>query len=155
MKTRRRMIIAVMAAAMLSPWARAWSINHAQVDKPPLIQPAELAKLLRKPAKGPKPLVIQIGFRVLYEQAHIPGSQYLGPASEESGLNRLRARVKTLSRKTPIIIYCGCCPWNHCPNIKPAYAALRATGFTNVKALWMARNFGADWVEKGYPVVRR
>jgi thiosulfate/3-mercaptopyruvate sulfurtransferase len=25
-------------------------------------------------------------------------------------------------------------------------------GFTNVKILYIADNFGADWVEKGYPV---
>jgi hypothetical protein len=25
-------------------------------------------------------------------------------------------------------------------------------GFTNVKVLYLANNFGADWVDKGYPV---
>jgi hypothetical protein len=25
-------------------------------------------------------------------------------------------------------------------------------GFTNVKVLYIAQNFGADWVNKGYPV---
>jgi hypothetical protein len=25
-------------------------------------------------------------------------------------------------------------------------------GFTNVKALYLANNFGADWADKGYPV---
>jgi hypothetical protein len=25
-------------------------------------------------------------------------------------------------------------------------------GFTNVKALYLADNFGADWAAKGYPV---
>jgi hypothetical protein len=27
-------------------------------------------------------------------------------------------------------------------------------GFTNVKVLYIANNFGADWVEKGYPVAK-
>jgi len=31
---------------------------------------------------------------------------------------------------------------------------LRALGFTNVKSLYIANNFGADWVEKGYPVAK-
>jgi hypothetical protein len=25
-------------------------------------------------------------------------------------------------------------------------------GFTNVKVLYLANNFGADWADKGYPV---
>jgi thiosulfate/3-mercaptopyruvate sulfurtransferase len=27
-------------------------------------------------------------------------------------------------------------------------------GFRNVKALYIADNFGTDWIEKGYPVTR-
>jgi hypothetical protein len=27
-------------------------------------------------------------------------------------------------------------------------------GFKNVKVLYIAHNFGADWVDKGYPVAR-
>jgi hypothetical protein len=27
-------------------------------------------------------------------------------------------------------------------------------GFTNVKVLYLASNFGADWTDKGYPVER-
>jgi hypothetical protein len=27
-------------------------------------------------------------------------------------------------------------------------------GFTNVKVLYIADNFGADWVERGYPVAK-
>jgi hypothetical protein len=33
------------------------------------------------------------------------------------------------------VIYCGCCPWTHCPNMKPADDALHAMGFTKVKSL--------------------
>jgi hypothetical protein len=31
---------------------------------------------------------------------------------------------------------------------------LHALGFTKVKFLYIANNFGADWVEKGYPVAK-
>jgi hypothetical protein len=27
-------------------------------------------------------------------------------------------------------------------------------GFTNLKVLYISNNFGADWVEKGYPVAK-
>lgn len=118
-----------------------------------LINPDELVKILGS-AKGEKPVMIQVGSHVLYSQAHIPGSEYIGPGSSEDGLQRLRKRVEHLPRNTSIVIYCGCCPWNHCPNVKPADDALQTLGFTNVKVLYIANNFGADWVDKGYPVAK-
>ena len=116
----------------------------------PLIQPAELANILK--ANGPKPLILQVGFRVLYLQAHIPGSEYVGPGSSTEGLEQIRARVKALPRTKTIVLYCGCCPWSHCHNVRPAYQALEAMGFKNVKVLFIAHDFGSDWVNAGYPV---
>lgn len=117
-----------------------------------LINPDELVKLIQ--SSGPKPLIIQVGSRVLFEQAHIPASEYLGAASTDSGLQQFRNRLKSLPRNQFIVIYCGCCPWSHCPNVKPASDALRDLGFTNFKVLYVANNFGADWVDKGYPVAK-
>jgi len=118
-----------------------------------LINPEELVKVLQSSA-GEKPLLIQVGSHVLYSQAHIPGSEYIGPASSESGLQQLRKRVESLPRSKFIVIYCGCCPWSHCPNVKPAYDALQTMGFINVKVLFIGNDFGADWVDKGYPVAK-
>jgi thiosulfate/3-mercaptopyruvate sulfurtransferase len=120
---------------------------------PQLIQPEELVNAL-KSTNGPKPLIIQVGFHVLYLQAHIPGSEYIGPASSADGLGRLRKRVESLPRTQSILLYCGCCPWSRCPTINPAYKELRAMGFKNVKVLYIAHDFGTDWVEKGYPVAK-
>ncbi len=129
----------------------AWQASSIPASR--LIEPEELVKILQAPT-GEKPLMIQVGSHVLYEQAHIPGSEYIGPASSESGIQQLRERVQPLPRKKFIVIYCGCCPWSHCPNVKPADDALRALGFTNVKVLYIPENFGANWVAKGYPVAK-
>ncbi len=118
-----------------------------------LINPEDLLKLLQTSGKE-KPLMIQVGSHVLFSQAHIPGSEYIGPASSEAGLQQLRKRVESLPRTKFIVLYCGCCPWSHCPNVKPADDALRALGFTNIKVLYIADNFGANWVDKGYPVAK-
>jgi thiosulfate/3-mercaptopyruvate sulfurtransferase len=118
-----------------------------------LIQPEELVTILRSP-KAPKPLILYVGFHTLYVQAHIPGSEYVGAASRESGIQQLRKRVASLPRGKFIVIYCGCCPWSHCPNVKPADDALRAMGFTRVKVLYIANNFGANWASKGYPMAQ-
>ena len=138
----------VEAIGAMFPVYQATSLPSSQ-----LINPEELVKILQS-SKGEMPLMIQVGSHVLYQQAHIPGSEYIGPASSDSGLQSLHKRVESLPRNKFIVIYCGCCPWSHCPNVKPADDALRAMGFTNLKVLYIANNFGADWVDKGYPVAK-
>lgn len=117
------------------------------------IMPEDLVKTLQNSGKE-KPLMIQVGSHVLYAQAHIPGSEYIGPASSETGLQQLRKRVEALARTKLIVLYCGCCPWSHCPNVKPADDALQAMGFKNVKVLYISDNFGTNWVDKGYPTAK-
>jgi rhodanese-related sulfurtransferase len=129
------------------------SSADAAIPASELLQPAELAQLLRSTGVE-KPLILQVGSHVLYAQAHIPGAEYAGAGGQEAGLEALRARVKGLKPDQQLVIYCGCCPWNRCPNIQPAYRQLHELGFTQVKALYLANNFGADWVDKGYPVAR-
>lgn len=128
--------------------ATAFSIPQAQ-----LIQPEALNQLLQSTAKN-KPTVFQIGSHVMFNQAHIVGAIYAGPGSQPSGLQLLESAVASLPKNQPIVLYCGCCPWNHCPNVGPAYKHLHDLGFINVKVLYVANNFGADWVEKGYHVVQ-
>jgi thiosulfate/3-mercaptopyruvate sulfurtransferase len=118
-----------------------------------LINPEDLVKLLQTAGKE-KPLMIQVGSHVLFAQAHIPGSEYIGPASSEGGVQQLRKRVESMPRTKFIVLYCGCCPWSHCPNVKPADDALSSMGFTNVKILYISDNFGTNWVDKGYPVAK-
>jgi thiosulfate/3-mercaptopyruvate sulfurtransferase len=124
----------------------AYSIAHTQ-----LMQPEELNRMLRA-GGADKPLVLQVGSRVLFAQAHIAGSEFIGPGSQPEGLKALENRVAPLKRDKLIVLYCGCCPWNRCPNVAPAYRLLQHMGFTQAKVLYMADNFGADWVSKGYAV---
>ncbi|MGA9673528.1 MAG: rhodanese-like domain-containing protein [Terracidiphilus sp.] len=116
-----------------------------------VIQPEVLRHLLQIGGVD-RPLILQVGSHLLYAEAHIPGSEYAGQGSQPSGLQQLQNRVSSLSRKKPIVFYCGCCPWTRCPNLAPAFEKLHEMGFTNVKVLYLADNFGADWANKGYPV---
>jgi thiosulfate/3-mercaptopyruvate sulfurtransferase len=125
----------------------------ASVPPANLIQPADLAAILKDTAAS-KPLILQVGFRTLYDQAHIPGSDYAGPANTPAGLQVLRDRVAKLSKDTAIVIYCGCCPWTRCPTIAAAYDTLQELGFTKVKVMHIGENFGVDWVDKGYPTTK-
>lgn len=149
----KRILMAI--AVLMAAWSpvRADPRPASSIPAASLIQPADLAATLRS-ATAPKPLILQVGFRTLYAQAHIPGAEYVGAASEAIGLRALRERVATLPKDSAIVIYCGCCPWDHCPNIGKAFAALHALGFTELKVLYIADNFGTDWVNRGYPVTK-
>ena len=121
-----------------------WTINN-------LITADELVKELKN-SESTKPVILQVGFKFLYNTGHIPGSKYVGPASDKSGINSIKIEAANLKKNQNIVIYCGCCPWNHCPNIRPAFETLKKLGFTNVKVLYIPENFGKDWADKGYPV---
>ena len=58
-----------------------------------LISPEELVKILQS-TKGEKPLMIQVGSHVLYEQAHIPVPSTSALLLSESGIQQLRKRVQ-------------------------------------------------------------
>lgn len=123
----------------------------AEIPAAQLLRPEELMQILSSAGKD-RPLILQIGSHVLYAEAHVPGSEYVGAAGNGAGLQALRERVKELRKDQFLVIYCGCCPWDRCPNIRPAYRQLHALGFTHLKVLYLAQNFGIDWVDKGYPV---
>jgi len=117
------------------------------------ISPQALVRILQS-NQASKLLILNVGPRVLYAQARIRGAEYIGPASDPRGIDALRVRVKNVPKSKQIVIYCGCCPWDRCPNVRPAFAELKKLGFTNVKVLHIGNNIGADWVDPGYPTER-
>jgi rhodanese-related sulfurtransferase len=155
MRTGLLVLTALFVSLVTSPraWAGYTYVRAATIPESALIRPAALVATLQGSSDG-KPLILQVGARVLYIQAHIPGSEYVGPGEEDAGLEALRARVARLPRETSIVVYCGCCPWDHCRNVGGAFAALQSLGFTEVKVLYLESDFGSNWVDQGYPVAR-
>ena len=96
--------------------------------------------------------IIYVGVHTLYAGAHIPGAVFHGPASTEKGLADLKEYAESLPKNSNVVLYCGCCPLEKCPNLRPAFATLHDNGFTHVRALILPASFAADWVEKGYPI---
>jgi hypothetical protein len=147
------LLVAVVPVHAQLSGAAATVLSATTVPEDQLMQPEALNKILLE-KNSSEPLILQVGSHVMFEQAHIPLSVYAGPGSQAAGLELLAKAVRSTPKGRMIVIYCGCCPWNHCPNIGPAYKKLHDLGFTNVKALYIARNFGDDWVAKGYPVAK-
>ena len=122
-----------------------WSSDEA-------LTPAAFAADIR--SAGPAPAIVYVGYQALFRTGHIPGATFHGPASQPEGLSDLQQWAATRRKDQPVVVYCGCCPLDDCPNLVPAYAALKKLGFTKVRVLVLPVSFAADWVEKGYPVER-
>ena len=127
---------------------------HAKEEDPwmaeQIVQPAQLVAELQQ-GGGPHPTVIYVGFKTLYAGAHIPGAVYHGPGSTEQGISDLKKFAATLPREADVVLYCGCCPLEKCPNLRPAFHALKEIGISRLRVLILPNSFNTDWVQKGYP----
>ena len=110
-----------------------------------LMAPADLAAIINDPNEK-KPVIICVGPGAL-----IKGSMDMGPANEKVNLEKLKQQLNKLSRDANIVIYCGCCPFEHCPNIRPAFILLNEMKFSNARLLNIVHNLKTDWIAKGYP----
>jgi len=126
------------------------SFKQTQNEEPwspkQLLDPADLAKTLND-FKAKQPIVYSVG-----PDAIIKGSINIGPAKDKANLDKLKQQLSKLPKDADIVIYCGCCPFEHCPNIRPAFALLNKMKFTSQKLLSLQHNIKIDWINKGFPV---
>src|SRR5690348_12679221 len=111
-----------------------------------LMEPSALAAIINDPS-AKQPIIYSIGFG-----SGIKNSIIEGPVKDSANLLKWKNELGKLPRDANIVIYCGCCPFEHCPNIRPAFKLLNEMGFTNQKLLDLSHNLKADWIDKGYPV---
>lgn len=149
-------LVAIFAIALYSGSSAhaqfSQAVHASSIPSADLMQPQALKQLLD--AKK-APAMFQVGSRLFFLEAHIAGSTYAGPGSSEQGLNLLQQAVGGMAKDKLIVLYCGCCPWDRCPNVGPAWKHLHDLGYSNVKVLYLVHNFGDDWVAKGYPTERQ
>lgn len=147
--TRLTVVLAILGVAVCllpltraqntpNPWAAAESV-----------EPSDLAKELGEGKTAPT--VLFVGFHRLYSSGHIKGAQFHGSGGSAEGLAEIKAWASSVPRSTNLVIYCGCCPMERCPNIRPAFSALRVLGFSKLRVLILPTSFEVDWAEKGLP----
>jgi hypothetical protein len=110
-----------------------------------LMEPPELAATLKKGKN--LPVIICVG-----PGASIPNSIETGMTKDAANLDKLKQELATIPKNKKIVIYCGCCPFEKCPNVRPAIDVLKSMKFTNYKLLDLPHNLKTDWIDKGYPV---
>ena len=141
------MFLGILAKAQ-TPIVNRQSLEGNPWTDSQLIQTASLAELINDP-HATKPLIFNIGV-----VEDIKGAIKLGAASEKENLALLKKKLKGLPKNSPIVFYCGCCPFSKCPNIRPAFAMFKKMGFINAKLLNLETNLKTDWVGKGYPLAK-
>ncbi|HSV12243.1 MAG TPA: hypothetical protein VLI68_15805 [Hanamia sp.] len=112
-----------------------------------LTEPSVLAKTIE--TNKDLPLIYCVGPGVV-----IPHSIDIGMTNDEKNLQKFKDSISSLPRNSNIVIYCGCCPFDHCPNVRPAIALLQQMKFTNYHLLDLPHNIKTDWIAKGYPEVK-
>lgn len=143
-KTRISIFVLITVAIAALAFTRITENDPWRPDQ--LMEPADLAKSINDPAAA-KPIIYSIG-----PVGNIKGDIEMGPAQEKENLDKLKTALGQLSKDTSIVIYCGCCPFEHCPNVRPAFNLLTDMKFTNFKLLNLSHNIKTDWINKGYPV---
>ena len=127
-------------AATTNPWTDA-----------DLMAPETLAKQIEE---NKARMILYVGFPNLYRTGHIPNAVMAGPVGKPEGQAALRAALKDVPRDQEIVLYCGCCPWDVCPNVRPAFQIVKEMGFKRAKLVTIPTNMHTDWVSKGYPFQR-
>src|SRR3546814_4197018 len=96
-------------------------------DTGQLMPPKELASVIND-TEAAKPLIVCIG-----QGALIKGSLDVGQTREEQNLEKLRTLQSDNAKDEEIVLYCGCCPFVKCPNIRPALSLLIEMGVTTAR----------------------
>lgn len=122
---------------------------YSQVQTEPwtsaqLMEPEKLAAILNDSA-ATQPLIINVG-----PVNSIKGAIKTGPAKEN--LNQLKKLLSKKDKNKLVVIYCGCCPFKDCPNIRPAFLLLTQMKFKNAKLLNLPHNLKVDWIDHDYPI---
>jgi thiosulfate/3-mercaptopyruvate sulfurtransferase len=141
--------LSLAACALLLIYSIALRADSDPWTKDQTVQPADLAKELENSKTAPT--VIYVGFQRLFSAGHIKGAVYHGTAGNPEGLKEFTSWVSALPRTTSLVIYCGCCPMERCPNIRPAFKTLQDLGFKKIRVLLLPNDFATDWAAKGLP----
>lgn len=134
------LIVLALSTAFINKEPEPWTQEQ-------LMQPEQLAMLINDENKTNDPVIFNIG-----PSGAIKGSIEIGFVNDNKGLKKLQTKLGNLAKDQTIVLYCGCCPFEHCPNIRPAFTLLNKQGFKNHYLLDLPENLKVDWIDKGFPM---
>jgi len=150
-KTSRRELLVLSAVAAVAGLGCHRDSGTAGVQPLPRMAPSDLAAQLDRVRDGAID-VLHVGPAYLFGKARVPHSRHAGEASTGDGYAAIVAELRKLPPDRDVVLYCGCCPTTHCPNIGPAQRAAREVGLRRARLLDLPTNLRTDWIAHGYPV---
>ncbi|MBN4061931.1 MAG: hypothetical protein COA57_12750 [Flavobacteriales bacterium] len=144
MKTNISLLL-LFISMVFSACSSAQDIKEPWTNKQ-LMQPATLAKILND-SSAQITLIYSIGPAGL-----IKNSIDIGEGKNKQNIEKFRKELSKLAKDADVAIYCGCCPFKDCPNIRPAFNLLNEMKFTNHKLLNLSKNLKVNWIDKDYPM---
>jgi hypothetical protein len=136
--------ISLTAVALLFTCLKSSAQEPVNWTSDQLMEPSELSATIK--AEKNIPVIFSIG-----PAAIIPHSTDIGMIKDAENMKKFKDELTNLPKDTQIVVYCGCCPFEHCPNIRPAMQLLKDMKFTNYKLLDLPHNIKIDWINKGLP----
>lgn len=119
--------------------------NQEPWNSDQLVEPAILASKISQNDVNDI-LIVSVG-----PDAVIKNSVDIGATQEKENIKKLENYLENVSKDKEVIIYCGCCPFDRCPNIRPAFILLNNMRFKNAKLLDIPKNIKVNWIDKDYP----
>lgn len=121
--------------------------DHTQQSA--FVTPEQLTRDLKRQTP---PIVVQVGVKTLYQESHVPGALHFQGVNTPEGKAAFLADLERLPKDRDIVLYCGCCPFDYCPFIQPAFSLANPIRGERIKLLVLPNSFEEDWVAKGFPV---
>lgn len=119
--------------------------NQEPWNSDQLVEPAILASKISQNDVNDI-LIVSVG-----PDAVIKNSVDIGATQEKENIKKLENYLENVSKDKEVIIYCGCCPFDRCPNIRPAFILLNNMRFKNAKLLDIPKNIKVNWIDNDYP----
>lgn len=139
--------ITMKKVLLLTIGLMAANFSQAQTWKKEQIMPtAELAEKIKSAAKD-APVVFNVG-----PMDNIKSAVFVGRATSATFTDQLKRELNMVPKTTTVVVYCGCCSFSSCPNLKPAFDAVVALGYKNARVLDLPEGIKPDWVAKKYPM---
>lgn len=145
MKNNMRHIIFLISVLLTFSNGLLAQQNQEPWNSNQLLEPATLASKISQ-NQTDNLLIVSVG-----PDAVIKGSVDIGATHEQENIKKLKSYLKNVPKDKEVIIYCGCCPFDKCPNIRPAFKVLNDMGFKNAKLLNLPKNIKVNWIDKNYP----
>ena len=143
-RTKKSLTSLILAIILLSA-QKTIAQNPINWTPDQLMDPSQLSAILKDNKNVP--VIFSIG-----PGGIIPHAKDIGMVKEAENMKLFKDELGKLPKDTQTVVYCGCCPYEHCPNVRPAIQLLKDMKFTNFKLLDLPHNIKIDWINKGYPI---